>query len=80
MAEGIDTHDGQVYLANESASNLYLARQVLRRQLRVRLPHPLGNAPNPPIYPYILEALPKTKRIVTAPKSARNKRASYDLE
>lgn len=24
MAEGIDTHDGQVYLANESASNLYL--------------------------------------------------------
>lgn len=40
----------------------------------------LGNAPNPPIYPYVLEALPKTKRIVTAPKSARNKRASYDLE
>ena len=24
MAEGIDTHDGQVYLANESVSNLYL--------------------------------------------------------
>lgn len=24
MAEGIDTHDDQVYLANESASNLYL--------------------------------------------------------
>lgn len=24
MAEGVDTHDGQVYLANESASNLYL--------------------------------------------------------
>ena len=68
MAEGIDTHDGQVYLANESASNLYLLGKFFGGSYVYAFPTPLGNAPNPPIYPYILEALPKTKRIVTAPQ------------
>lgn len=48
----------------------FLANNTAVAATCIPSPLPKERAEPTPIYPYVLEALPKTKRIVTAPKSA----------